>query len=56
MDRDRKDTYFRGFSSAYSDGVKALGSYWEVIGYKDSVPSSIEFSLIERDGPQHQNN
>ena len=27
MNRDRKDLHIRGFSSAYSDGVKALGSF-----------------------------
>ena len=56
MDTDRKVVYFRGFASAYSDGVKALGSFWEDLGYKDSVSSSVELSLIEGDGQQHQSN
>ena len=56
MNTDRKVVYFGGFSSAYSDGVNALGFFWEDFGYKDSVSSSVELSLIEGDGPQHQSN
>ena len=44
MNTDRKDVYVREFPSTYSDGVQALGSFWESFGYKGLVSSSVELS------------
>ena len=47
MNPDWKVIYFGGFYSAYSGGVKALGSFWEVFGYMDLGSSLVESSLID---------